>query len=349
MFDIQEDDDDMPSHPEYAESWKQAMQEAYAVVRHQAKKSAERGKKHYDKKTYGACLDIGDRVLVRNVSERGGTGKLRSYWENDVYVVVGKKSPDIPVYTVETESKRVKKKVRVLHRNLLLPCDHLPPDDLEQKDENVRPTRRKQKNSVGSRTRTVKRDQEKEDDSSSDDELEQLQLATQELWRMRELEEVADNIVGGRDVDFGEGEVRDDEGSGGDMAELVVDSDTEKVESLVREGGKESDSEGEVDVVLESTGVDTDCSVSDSDGESGDESGFGVNGGSGGEGGEPIAYSDTGDIGHPDSDSTDDADDNQDSSSEDEDHYLSRRKPERNRVAPKRLQYDEVGTPTLRR
>ena len=214
--------------------------------------------------------------------------------------------------------------------------------------ENVRPTRRKQKNSVGSRTRTVKRDQEKEDDSSSDDEMERLQLATRELWRMRELEEVADNIVGGRDVDFGEEEVRDDEGGGGDMGELLVDSDTEEVEGLVREGGKESDSEGEENVVLESAGVDTDCSVSDSDGESGDESGFGGNGGSGGEGGEPIAYSDTGDIGHPDSDSTDDADDNQDSSSEDEDH-ISRRKPERNRVAPKRLQYDEVGTPTLRR
>ena len=112
----------------------------------------------------------------------------------------------------------------------------------------------------------------------------------------------------------------------------------------------EGDSETVEDLVPDSTGVDTESSVVDSDGDFGDESGgFGGNGGSGGEGGEPTGHSDTGDIGHPDSDSTDESDDNQDSSSDDDNQHLSRRKPVRNRVAPKRYQYDEPGTPILRR
>ena len=39
---------------------------------------------------YGHQLNIGDKVLVRNVRERGGPGKLRSHWESGVYIVVDK-------------------------------------------------------------------------------------------------------------------------------------------------------------------------------------------------------------------------------------------------------------------
>ncbi|CAB3988536.1 Retrovirus-related Pol poly from transposon 412 [Paramuricea clavata] len=61
---------------------------------------------------------------VRNLNERGGPGKLRSFGENDIYVVINRKDPESPVY--ETKLENGKGKNRVLHRNLLLPCDHLP-------------------------------------------------------------------------------------------------------------------------------------------------------------------------------------------------------------------------------
>ena len=81
------------------------------------------GKKQYDKKVCFSSLQPGDRVLVHNLSERGGPGKLRSYWEQQIHVVVGQRG-NLPVYEVRPEGQTGKP--RVLHRNLLLPCTFLP-------------------------------------------------------------------------------------------------------------------------------------------------------------------------------------------------------------------------------
>ena len=133
MFDIVQDPDEV-SHKDYVSSWKKAMNDACVIARNNAKKSADSGKRSYDKKLYGVTnLQVGDRVLVRNLSERGGTGKLRSWWEENVHVVVRRKDDNIPVYVVQAENGTGEE--RTLHRNLLLPCDHLPleiPDADEQ-------------------------------------------------------------------------------------------------------------------------------------------------------------------------------------------------------------------------
>ena len=87
------------------------------------------------KQTSFTQLENGDRVLVRNLTPRGGPGKLRSHWEEEVYVVVDQKGSN-PVYTVVPEGH--KGKSRVLHRNLLLPCPYLPLN-LPQEPANLYP------------------------------------------------------------------------------------------------------------------------------------------------------------------------------------------------------------------
>ena len=68
------------NYPDYVQKWKRDMQDAYALASRQIVKSSTRSKACYDKTASSAVLYPGDRVLVRNLSERGGPGKLRAYW-----------------------------------------------------------------------------------------------------------------------------------------------------------------------------------------------------------------------------------------------------------------------------
>jgi len=49
-------------------------------------KSAIRGKRNYDMRVRSSELQVGDRVLVRNLPPRGGPGKLRAFWEDEIHV-----------------------------------------------------------------------------------------------------------------------------------------------------------------------------------------------------------------------------------------------------------------------
>ena len=64
----------------YVQNWQQNMTEAYQIAQQNAKKTTERGWEYYNKRVSGGVLQPGDRVLVRNLTERGGPGKLRSHW-----------------------------------------------------------------------------------------------------------------------------------------------------------------------------------------------------------------------------------------------------------------------------
>ena len=83
-----------------------------------------RGKKNYDKRVRSSALQVGDRVLVRNLTPRGGPGKLRAFWEDQIHIVAAGKGEGSPVYDVRPESSQGP--TRTLHRNLLPPCDYLP-------------------------------------------------------------------------------------------------------------------------------------------------------------------------------------------------------------------------------
>ena len=120
LFNVSREDKEPASLPEYVKKWKGALQEALNIASRNSHAKAESGKLQYDKKVHSTALEPGDRVLARNLSERGGPGKIRSHWEQDVYTVVKRQLSESPVYIV--------KKERVLHRNLLLRCDFLPVD-----------------------------------------------------------------------------------------------------------------------------------------------------------------------------------------------------------------------------
>lgn len=83
-----------------------------------------RGKRNHDKRMRSSALQVGDRVLVRNLTPRGGPGKLRSFWEDKIHVVVARKGEGSPVCDGRPESSQGPS--RTLQRNLLLPCDYLP-------------------------------------------------------------------------------------------------------------------------------------------------------------------------------------------------------------------------------
>lgn len=102
------------------------MQEAHKIARENVGKAAVRRKKHYDRKLRSTTLYPGNRVLVRNLTPRGGTGKLRNHWEETIHTVVRRMKEDLPIYEVKPEIG--KGRSRVLHRNLLLSCDHLSMD-----------------------------------------------------------------------------------------------------------------------------------------------------------------------------------------------------------------------------
>ena len=98
--------------------------EAYELAGQRANKGSTRAKQHYAHRVRSSVLEPGDRVLVRNLSERGGPGKLRSHWEERIHVVVSRKGDNNPVYEIKPEIGPWWNK----NATLLRPCNHLPED-----------------------------------------------------------------------------------------------------------------------------------------------------------------------------------------------------------------------------
>ena len=82
------------------------------------KNSKNHRAKDKNRRNKGACLGPmkeGDGVLVKNKSERGGTSKLRSFWEDKVAFVVEREGDEAirPAHNHEG-------RVRILHSSMLM-------------------------------------------------------------------------------------------------------------------------------------------------------------------------------------------------------------------------------------
>ena len=125
----------------YVKKWIDGMKEAYRLANLNSNEASRLAKKRYDQGLMSTTLQVGDRILVKNVTERGGPGKIRSYWEDKVYKVIRRLNSESPVYEVAPENGSGKSKT--LHRNLLCPCDYigkdldpaLPPEHYVKKDQ----------------------------------------------------------------------------------------------------------------------------------------------------------------------------------------------------------------------
>ena len=105
----------------YVSSLKSRLLHSFALARQSSTCAKLRHKCLKDIRCRAASLEIGDKVLVRQLAFKG-KHKLADIWEPDSYIIVDKPNPDIPVYVVEPDTKQGggRRRRRTLHRNHLL-------------------------------------------------------------------------------------------------------------------------------------------------------------------------------------------------------------------------------------
>ena len=160
MFGIDPDARRLKHPAQYVDDLRKRLKHAFDLAQSSVEKSRKKNSRFYDRRAHASTLEVGDRVLTRNVGFKG-KHKLSDRWEENVYVVL-KANPELPVYTVKREDGQGRE--RVLHRNMLLPCDSLP---LEAPVETPVKTP-KVPSSVPSRRRPTESPDDVDDESETD-------------------------------------------------------------------------------------------------------------------------------------------------------------------------------------
>ena len=121
---------------DFSSKWQTAMKEAYEIAYKNSEKHklSDRARRNAGKKS--AVLEPNDRVLLRNLTPRGGPGKLRNYWESKIYRVLSSVGDSGVVYKIQSEGKSGP--VKTVHRNLLMPCYQLELELLQNSKQKIK-------------------------------------------------------------------------------------------------------------------------------------------------------------------------------------------------------------------
>ena len=113
-------------YTEYISTLKKQLSYAHSVALASVAKTQEHQKSHYNRKVRGNGVEVGDRVLVRNVSLKG-KHKIADRWHEEVFVALAQPNQCVPVFEVQQENnEKDKRRTRVLHRHFLLPINSVP-------------------------------------------------------------------------------------------------------------------------------------------------------------------------------------------------------------------------------
>ena len=140
----------------YVKTWDASMRKAVEIVKKNVSVGQKWNKEAYDRKVKGVTIEVGDKVLLRNRA-KGGTGKLRSFWDENIYTVIAV-DENVPVLTVCREGGKPKR----IHRNNVMCCNDLfkyqdeqptkhpkqheqPPKHPKQHEQPLKQPRQKQK------------------------------------------------------------------------------------------------------------------------------------------------------------------------------------------------------------
>ena len=155
------------THSKYVDDIRKSLEFAYEVALKNASCSQSRHKQLYDRKVRGSAVEVGDRVLIRNLAFTG-PHKLADRWQQDVYVIQKRPVDSIPVFELRREDGRGR--TLTLHRNLLLPVGCIS-DTLSK--EKVMPLPRK-----SLKPQEIQKDSISSSDGQSDSESSVVEVTT---------------------------------------------------------------------------------------------------------------------------------------------------------------------------
>ena len=101
------------------------MRQSYQIAKNHSEARKKKDIKRHNAKVESLnILKPGDRVLVRNLSERGGTGKLRNHSKEKILKIVLAIGDDSVTYKIMPENV-MKPNNWIVQRDMLLNCDYL--------------------------------------------------------------------------------------------------------------------------------------------------------------------------------------------------------------------------------